>query len=1005
MVADVPRHAPTAVVITALELEAVAVREHLTDVNEDVHSSGTVYCVGRFADEAHEWRVAIVVAGPGNPTAAIEAERAAQHFKPAVVLLVGIAGALKDLTLGDVVAADKVYGYERGKAETEFHSRPDIWRSTYPAIQRARTEVTSAEWQNRILGERPRSIPKAVVAPIAAGEKVVAAHNSPTFQFLRTSFSDAVAVEMEGAGFLAAAHSNIWLNALVVRGISDLIEGKASADAGGSQMRAARHAAAFAFQLLSKLEPGSSGRTWRDLREREDQLERLFRESRARCIERWQGAGLPAASASTFADDDSIGIPGYTLRPSRERPMTVLVGEFGLGKSLACERLYQHALRRSSEDPNAPAPVHVELSPGKLPSLADLRALAAPIGDVDKVGITLFLERSDEAGQEHAVDCLGLGRRVIANWPGSTVVMPTRPLPHFVDIPEAIAFPLMAPAQAAELIARVSGSPFDEHDLWRWQGSLADAVRRPLFAILVGLYLRGEHTEYHYPSAGELIGAVVLQALRRGRIDVAGATKVLQRLAVSTIDHGGEPVHYRTVGGLFELDALSSTGLIVQRGDSIGFAVPIVAQWFAAQAIARDEVDVLSIVLDKRRSGAWRYPFSIVAASAHGETMHEMMRLLASNDPALAAVVLKDAVGETFRDHHGTEGGTVAPEVRLQVAWRSWVTGLGNLALAAGPVGVAGSPYSVRTRVEGAELIVEWFDVPAGGISAPRLVHSLRLSTGNRGEAWPWQLPLQHMKRELADCLRHLCLPIDEQDPLAIEAIWAGSLALTGRSSLHPGPVRLSEIAAALEALNSRARTIRCYDRGHVPLTLITLAVQQLAAAGATELHSPFPTGDIEKPTDTWVWSPFSETRLLERTRAIYELAIAGYSHLVQRWFSNFADRLAHAVILPARFIATLEPAVPPKEGGKSPGLHYRFEPLLVGSASHVDIVLGSRSGLDDRRVEVARWAAVQKIRPDASQWIPSLSGSTVLEVFGSCPATKIAYKWLEYDLRQIHWA
>ena len=63
------------------------------------------------------------------------------------------------------------------------------------------------------------------VAPIAAGEKVVASKQSDIFQFLRTSYNDAIAVEMEGFGFLSAVFAYPNIKAIVIRGISDLVEG------------------------------------------------------------------------------------------------------------------------------------------------------------------------------------------------------------------------------------------------------------------------------------------------------------------------------------------------------------------------------------------------------------------------------------------------------------------------------------------------------------------------------------------------------------------------------------------------------------------------------------------------------------------------------------------------------------------------------------------------------------------------------------------------------------
>lgn len=248
----------TALVVTALRLEYQAIHAFLTDVVEDVHEAGTVYERGVLGEGEDAWQVYVVETGAGNNAAAVEAERAIQKYDPDIALFVGIAGGIKDVSLGDVVTADKIHGYESGReSESGFQPRPDGRTSSYRLVQRARAESRRGDWKawaQQHLGEQVPAETTVLIGSIAAGEKVVAATRSATHQFLRRQYSDALAVEMEGRGFLAATHAND-VQALVVRGISDLIVGKEAADAGGSQRRAARHAAAFALFLLTRLRP------------------------------------------------------------------------------------------------------------------------------------------------------------------------------------------------------------------------------------------------------------------------------------------------------------------------------------------------------------------------------------------------------------------------------------------------------------------------------------------------------------------------------------------------------------------------------------------------------------------------------------------------------------------------------------------------------------------------------------------------------------------------------
>ena len=230
-----------ALIVTALTVEREAVLSQMLGVKRDVDTLGTTYWTG----EIGEWSIALAEIGQTNPTAGTMVERAVQRYSPSVAALVGVAGGLKDVSIGDVVVADLVFGYERGKVtNTEAEARTEAAQPSYRGVQIAKAMATLRPSAQR---------PLVHVGPIVTGEKVVAGRDSTLAKDIRRRFGNALAIEMEALGFVRTLHAYPNIQSIVIRGISDLLDNKSEADESGAQEHAARSATTVAVSILSEL--------------------------------------------------------------------------------------------------------------------------------------------------------------------------------------------------------------------------------------------------------------------------------------------------------------------------------------------------------------------------------------------------------------------------------------------------------------------------------------------------------------------------------------------------------------------------------------------------------------------------------------------------------------------------------------------------------------------------------------------------------------------------------
>lgn len=299
--------------VTALPLEASAVAGLLDDLVVTA-SPGLerAFLRGRLRlSDASFASVVLAEIGVGHVSAASRTAELFAELRPRIAILAGIAGGVKDVGHGDVVVATKVSILDYGKyVAGGFTPRADQYRCSPRLLSLARTTLLVGS-----LGQPADS--QVQVAPMVAVNGVVAAKGEMTAA-IASAFSDAVALSMEDGGFLAATEGTA-VEAIAVRGISDLLDDKRPEDDATRQPAAAAAAAAVAVALAraalvadTQVSPpptiGAAPESWR-----------------ARLSD------LPCSTSLTATD--ALTAPGAR----------VITGISGVGKTSVLAELAQHA--------------------------------------------------------------------------------------------------------------------------------------------------------------------------------------------------------------------------------------------------------------------------------------------------------------------------------------------------------------------------------------------------------------------------------------------------------------------------------------------------------------------------------------------------------------------------------------------------------------------------------------------------------------------------------------
>ena len=745
-----------------------------------------------------------------------------------------------------------------------------------------------------------------------------------------------------------------------------------------------------------------------------DELIALRTESRARCIERWQAVGLSRKESASLADNPSVGKVLPDFFPTPENPLVILVAELGSGKSLIAERMFQTAIDEACEEDESPIPVYIEarIAVGKLRE--KLIESTQSLGDIRKQGACIFIDGADEVEIGIADELLREARRIVNTWPSTSIVITSRPLYIYGKAEEVIEVPKLSQEDAGFLISHVAG----EERSWFYDksNSLLDALERPLFAILYGLYLRNRHT-HPAQSKGELLAGLVESSLGKIKADQLSTNQILQRLAVLSIDHGGEFVPGCDVASRDQLQYLFDSRLVIERDGYIGFPLPILAEWFAAHSLATGSPTASKLILDKQQINRWRYPITVFIALFNHDEVSRLLIPLVEEYPGFVSEIITDGLHSSF------SGNSTAFDIdntglNIRKVMQAWINGIGSLAQLIAPVYRDNSLRPLGIIQDRDYITLSWYYGNEQNLEVVDIDTDSRMEnltdwptiysfSRHRQSAWIWHWSKEFLSKSLTNVLNRRSLPI-ESGPMFDENIWKLVRMLVNHRSYRLKPIMLEEIETSL------AKIPLDVDIRYVNFTIHASTIQALRqkvyylrSLGETEFKPPWP-GPDEMNNSPWVWGIYSDKQILARARFVFTAAIQEYQHIIDTWFIKLAPRMETAVLLPAIFVGRIVPTSKRPEGS-GPSMLWYWDPLPKHEQSFIDIELND-TAFDEDAVERDKYfdeatKKLQALRRTDSQWLSaSLHGSGLTDLFQERPVTDLVYKWLSSDLKKINW-
>ena len=438
----------------------------------------------------------------------------------------------------------------------------------------------------------------------------------------------------------------------------------------------------------------------------------------------WRTLNVPENIATELSEDTSIG----DLLGSPRSGLYVVFGNQGSGKTLAAERLFQRWLKQSLDDSSQPFPLFINSRDLSEPLNEYINKMTQGYSSPAIQGATIIIDGIDEIGLSQANSLLEQIRVFADANPKAVIIITSRQLPRLnVDGIKQIELSTMEDEKITDLIIKMAGRAIDRFEMYEWSESIQDAIRYPLFAVMMGITLRN-NPNFTANRRNQLVNLFAQKTAK----DAEENDWLLQKLAAETIKIGTR-VNKSTISKKqFEQDMLINSRLVNEQDGKVDFTLSIFREFYAARAIIEETISINSTMPVSDR---WLMPMAIVMEEDE-ERGNELIHKLVSSDPGFASLLLKELVSR-WDDHVAGTISLGTPEEVGQEIWTAmdnWRRGLGKLFSIIGPVSSNGGTATLGIDISGYRIVTSWYR----GTDLPSVVKlSEHMDGETQNENWP----------------------------------------------------------------------------------------------------------------------------------------------------------------------------------------------------------------------------------------------------------------------------